>query len=197
MKLGKLGFKAWAMSAALLCAVAALPLALATPVVYGFESFNDLDMVSSLVGGLTFSNTTVLQAGASLDEFEFAPRSGINVVFDNGGPITIDFASPVFSVGGYFNYVAGLSFSAYDSATGLLGTDVAAFANNTALSGDASSSTNKLFSFSSAGGLIARVVSTGGNPLGGSFTLPILPRNRSHPLSDSPSNSHQGQYESI
>lgn len=174
MKSGKLGFTSLVMSAAVFCAAAAPQLALATPVVYGFESFNDLDMVTSLVGGLTFSNTTVIQAGASLNEFEFPPRSGMNVVFDNGGPITIDFASPVFSVGGYFNYVAGLSFSAYDSANGLLGTDVSDFAINTALSGDVGSTPNEFLNFSSASGLIARVVITGGDPLGASFTLDDL-----------------------
>ena len=171
MKSGKLGFNV--MSLAVLCTAVVMPLAQATPVVYGFDAFNDGDLLTSLGGGVTLSNTTVIQAGLSLNETEFPPRSGSNVVFDSGGPITIDFASPVFSVGGYFSYVVGLTFSAYDIANGLLGTDFSAFSVNTALSGDVGSAPNEFLGFSSAGGLIARVVITG-DPLGGLFTLDDL-----------------------
>src|SRR5580700_6502590 len=47
--------------------------------------------------GLTFTNTTVISAGISLNEFEFPPHSGSNVAFDDGGPITIAFTNPVLS----------------------------------------------------------------------------------------------------
>lgn len=171
MKLGKLGFNA--ISVVVLCAAGAIPLAQAAPMVYGFDAFNDGDFVTSLGGGVTLSNAQALQSGASLNEFEFPPRSGSNVVFDNGGPITINFASSVISVGAYFTYGSGLTFSAYDSANVLLGMDVADYFANTALSGDAGSSPNEFLSFDSAGGLIARVVITG-DLLGASFTLDDL-----------------------
>ena len=161
-----------ALLAAAFC-VTGLGAAQATPVVYNFEAFSDSDVLTNQIAGLSFSNTTVLTAGISLNELEFPPISGSNVVFDSGGALTIDFASPVFSVGGHFSYVTGLSFSAYDSLNNLLGTQLSSFGSNLLVSGDVGSMPNELLSFSSVGGLISRVVITG-NVAGGSFVMDDL-----------------------
>ena len=163
----------------LLLLLATLPLlasmnqASAAPIVYGFDTFADSASITNQIAGMTFTNTIVLKAGVSLNDAEFPPRSLDGVVSDNGGAITISFATPVFSVGGYFNYVAGLTFSAYDNSNNLLGTDLADFASNLALSGNLGSSPNELLSLSNAFGQIARVVITG-DGLGGSFTMDDL-----------------------
>src|SRR5580698_1855718 len=77
-------------------------------VTLNFEDFPDgtpipdSTSITTQFPGLTFTNTTVITAGISLNEFEFPPRSGSNVAFDDGGPITIAFASPTSSFSGYF-----------------------------------------------------------------------------------------------
>lgn len=145
----------------------------AAPVVYDFDSFSDSTPITNQIADLSFAQTTAITAGVSLNEFEFPPRSGTGVVFDDGGAITIDFAIPVFSVGGYFNYAIGLTFSAFDLGNNLLGSDVTSFASNLALSGEPGSSPNEFLSFSSGSGLIARVVITG-DVAGSSFTMDDL-----------------------
>ena len=68
-----------------------------------FETFPDgtpipdSTSITTQFPGLIFTNTTVITAGISLNEFEFPPHSGTNVAFDDGGPISIDFASPISS----------------------------------------------------------------------------------------------------
>ena len=57
--------------------------------VIDFEILASLESVTSQFAGLTFSNSTTLTAGISLNEFDFPPHSGDNVVSDDGGPITI------------------------------------------------------------------------------------------------------------
>ena len=115
----------------------------------------------------------MLRAGGGLNDIEFPPRSGAGVVLDAGGAITINFATPVFSVGGYFTYLIGLTFSAFNSSNTLLGTDTSNFTSNLALSGSLGSNPNELLSFSDVAGQIARVVITA-ETLGSSFTLDDL-----------------------
>lgn len=145
----------------------------AAQVAYGFDTFADGAAITTQISGLTFVNATAIKAGVSLNELEFPPRSGDTVLFDDGAPIIINFAAPVFRVGGYFNYSAGLNFSAYDSLNQLLGFDASDFATNLALSGDAGSSPNEFLGFNSTSGRISRVVITG-DVSGGSFTLDDL-----------------------
>ena len=173
--------------AALIVAVLAAQttLASAAPVVYPFDTFTDGTSITNQISGLTFAHTTVLTAGLSLNEFEFPPHSGDSVVFDDGGPTTIDFGIPVFSVGGYFTYVSGLTFSAYDSVNNLLGTDLASFVSNLALSGDVGSSPNEFLSVNDALGRITRVVITGAST-GGSFTLDDLTVGAGNAVSEPP-----------
>ena len=76
-----------------------LPVSLCAGIVtLDFEGFPDGTLLTNQYSGLTFTNATVLMAGISLNEFEFPPRSGVNVVSDNGAPILISFSTPVPSL---------------------------------------------------------------------------------------------------
>ena len=157
---------------ALLVILAAAPHAAnAAPITIDFESLNDGDAVTNQFLGLTFSNTTVLTAGVSLNELEFPPFSGSDVAYDKSGPVRIDFTSAVTSVGGYFNYAVPLTLSAFNSSNVFLGSVSSAFNANLALSGDVGSSPNEWLAFSGVG--IAYVVLSG-DVSGASFTLDNL-----------------------
>ncbi len=70
-----------------------------------FEGLNDGDAVTTQFAaqGVIMSNSTVLTAGASLNEFEFPPASGINVAVDDGGPLTLTFSVPIQFSGWLFH----------------------------------------------------------------------------------------------
>ena len=133
----------------------------------------DGEQVTNQYGGPTFTNATAITAGFSLNEVEFPPVSGASVVFDDGGAMTIDFATPVRSVFGYFTYATPLtlSFIAFD-LTEVLVPVTSAFVANLALSGDVGSLPNELLGARSLGGI--RAVTIAGDPAGGSFTLDDL-----------------------
>ncbi|MEQ1758240.1 MAG: PEP-CTERM sorting domain-containing protein [Vicinamibacterales bacterium] len=157
---------------ALVSFLGAVPqLALAGPITIDFDTLADGDLVISQFTGLTFSNATVLTAGISLNEFEFPPQSGNNVVFDDGGPMRVDFASPVVSVSGYFNYLAPVTLSAFDALDSPLGTVSSAFASNLALSGDLGSLPSEWLALSA---LDISYITLTADAFGGSFTLDNL-----------------------
>lgn len=159
---------------ALLCAASISNAALAMPVVFGFDGFSDGTSMSNQYAGLQFSYATVLHTGASLNDSAFPPHSLHGVVLDDGGPIAIRFSAPVFSVGGYFTYLSGMTFSAYDSNDQLLATLVGAYASNAADgSGDTASRANEFLQIRNAAGLISRVTLTSDRN-GGSFVLDDL-----------------------
>ena len=134
-----------------------------------FEAFTDGDVITNQVTEVTFANAMVLTAGVSLNEFEFPPRSGTNVVFDDGGPMSITFTSPLASFGGYFTYLAPLTLEAFSPANVLLGSVTSAFSANLALSGDPGSSTNEFLQLAFASGIGSVTIT--GDPAGGSFVL--------------------------
>ena len=76
-------------------------LASAAPVVIDFDAFSDSTVLSNQIPGLAFLNLIVLKAGVSLSEFDFPPKSGLNVISDYNAPITISFLAPVSSVSGF------------------------------------------------------------------------------------------------
>lgn len=135
-----------------------------------FDNLADLDPVTNQYSGfgVSFSNATVLTAGLSLNELEFPPLSGQNVVFDDGGPITIDFLALVTDAGGYFTYNTALTISAYDSFNNLIGTIDSGVSSNFISSGSLIPP-NEYLHIAFAGG-ISQLVITGGAE-GGSFTL--------------------------
>lgn len=161
------------MATAFVVAVLGLALPLSSEaLVINFDALSDGAVVTNQFSGLTFSNTTALTAGLSLNELEFPPRSGTNVVLDTGGAISILFGTPETSVGGYFTYLQPITMTAFDASNAVLGSVTSAFTSNLALSGDLGSSPNEFLSLVSAGG-IARVTIAGG--VGGfSFTLDDL-----------------------
>jgi len=137
-----------------------------------FESLFDGDLVTNQFPGLTFSNATALTAGITLNEFEFPPNSGVNVVADEGGPISIAFTTPATAVSGFFTYLIPLTLTAFDAANTAVAMDTSDFNSNLVLSGDPMSLPNELLTVAFAGG-ISRVTIEG-DPLGGSFALDDL-----------------------
>lgn len=156
--------------AAVALALCANVTALATPV--DFEGYSDLHPFTNEIAGLTFANASVLTAGISLNEFEYPPRSGTNVVFDDGGSLAIEFAMPVTSILAYLSYASRVTLDVYDAGSNLVGTTTSLFMNNLALSGDSGSSPNEALSVLIAGGF-SRAVFTG-DVASGSFTLDDL-----------------------
>lgn len=156
--------------ALLLCALPAR----ASLVSYDFESFDDLTPLSGQISGLTFTNATVLKAGFSLNELSFPPNSGANVVFDDGGAITIDFDQPVFGIAARFTYLTTLTLSIFDDSHAELGRVTSAFASNEgAGAGSVGSSPNDHLALTNLAGRISRLTITG-NLAGGSFVLDDL-----------------------
>jgi hypothetical protein len=150
----------------LLALAGAAPLTAGT-ITLDFEGFSDSTSLTTQYPGLTFTNTTIITAGISLNEFEFPPRSGSNVAFDDGGPIFISFDNPILSFGGYFTYAEPLTLAAFDSTSTQVATAVSLFSNNEALSGDLGSSPNEFLQVSFASGISSVTIT--GNPGGGSF----------------------------
>lgn len=146
----------------LLALVTAASLGLATPAraaTIDFESFSDLDALTTQVSGLVFNDFTILTSGAmggSLNEFDYPPRSGNNVAAGLNGSSSISFTSAISSFSGFFTYDGTLSLAFYDGAT-LLQTITSAFAANYASSANAP---NELLQFSAAN--ITQVIITGG-----------------------------------
>jgi len=157
---------------------AALPLLLAAAVpgsldaantTVTFEGLPDSTVLATQYPGLTFSNTIILSAGITLNEFEFPPHSGSNVASDNAGPITITFASPVESVSGYFTYSVPLTIQAFDASNNLLASAVSRFSSNEALSGVAGRVAGEPLAVNASAN-IAKIVITGAAS-GTSFTM--------------------------
>jgi hypothetical protein len=137
-----------------------------------FDALVSREAVTTQYPGLVFQNARVLTAGISVNDEELPPRSGVNVAFDDSGPMSVHFASPVLSVGGFFTYTSPITLEAFDAFDVSLGTVVSAFSSNLGLSGELGSLPNELLTFASALG-IASITITGSLD-GGSFTLDDL-----------------------
>jgi hypothetical protein len=144
----------------------------------GFETFPDGTPIADSTSittefpGLTFTNTTVISAGISLNEFEFPPHSGTNVAFDDGGPISITFSSPISSFSGYFTYDEPLTLAAFDSLDDQVAITTSLFSSNDALFGDPGSSPNQFLQVNFASGISSVIIT--GDPAGGSFVMDDL-----------------------
>jgi hypothetical protein len=141
----------------------------ADSVTINFEGFADGTLITTQYAGLTFSNAVIATAEVSLDEFEFPPHSGVNVVVDSGGPITIVFSSAVSSFDAFFTYSVPLTLDAFDSSNSLVASTNSLFSSNEGLSGVPGSSPNELMQVSVSGGISS--VEILGSPSGGSFTM--------------------------
>jgi len=134
-----------------------------------FEGFVDSTILTNQIAGLTFTNAIILSRGISLNEFEFPPKSGDNVVSDNGGPISIVFNPAVGDFNGFFTYSVPFNLRAVSPTNVQVGSVNSTFSNNMALSGVAGSAPNQNLAVSSPA-TIANVIMTG-DPAGSSFTL--------------------------
>jgi hypothetical protein len=141
----------------------------ADPITIDFEGYSDGDSVGSSIPGFVFFNATVLSSGVSLNQFEFPPHSGINVVFDDGGPLTIDFGFLVSSFSAYFTYAEPLTLGAFDASSNLVASAFSSFGSNLALSGDPGSSPNELLQLTDSTGFNSVAIT--GDPAGGSFVM--------------------------
>jgi hypothetical protein len=110
--------------------------------------------------GITFTEATILIAGDSLNELEFPPKSGANVVFDDSGPMNIFFSAPVQQVEACFTYATPLTLSFFNSSNASIGNISSMFSSNMALSGNSGSSPNELLGLIYLPG-IARLSITG------------------------------------
>jgi len=153
----------------------------ASALVLNFDTLADLEAVTQQYAGagVSFQNATALTAGFSLNEGEFPPRSGQNVLFDDGGGMTIMFSPGVFDVGGYFTYVVPLTLHAYDGGGALLGSLASAFQSNLAVSGDPGSSPNEFLELATTRQIARLTIS--GDPGGSSFVLDDLTISRALP----------------
>lgn len=136
-----------------------------------FETLSDSEVVTNQYAGLgvTFSNAIAYTAGISLNEVDFPPHSGLNVVSDNGGPMGVTFSAPQANVSAYFTYTVPLTLSFYDALNNLEGTVNSAFSSNFVSSGNPP---NEFLSFAWVSG-ISEVVITG-DPSGSSFVMDDL-----------------------
>ena len=137
-----------------------------------FEGPSDLTALTNEYTGVIFSNATAITAGMTLNESEFPPHSGTNVVFADGGEMTIAFTTPVTNVGAYFTYEGLLTLSFYDSLDNLEGTLNSAFSSNFVSSGNPP---NEFLSFASASGISKAIIL--GDPTGASFVMDDLTLN--------------------
>lgn len=141
-------------------------LAFSAPIVLNFDSFSDGDVLSNQILGLTFTNAMILSAGFSLNEVDFPPYSGANVLIDLGGPMRIDFSTLVLSFSGFFTYTGPITLQGFDSANNLVASVSSAFSNNTVGFGGVP---NELVGLNFAGGIQTVLIT--GDSAGFSFTL--------------------------
>jgi hypothetical protein len=85
-----------------------------------FESFTDSSPLTNEVSGFTFSGGTVLTAGVSLNEFDYPPSSGENVLAAFLGSLTVSADTPFDQFSASFTFEEVLNFSGFDDLGNLL-----------------------------------------------------------------------------
>ena len=128
-----------------------------------FESMAEGQPVAAQVNGITFTNATVLQAAASLNEVEYPPHSGSKVACDVGGPMTINFTTPVGSITGFFTHQKSITIQ----GIGVLGNALEKVSSSASI---LSSSESLTANFS---GPTSKIIITS-DPGGSSFTVDDL-----------------------
>jgi hypothetical protein len=152
-------------TAALLFSVS---IAEASSIKLDFEGFPDLTTLTNQYPDLTFSNAVVLSSGLSLNEFEYPPNSGSNVVVDDGSAIKIEFGTPISSFGGYFTYASAVTLKAFGADSVELASITSAFNTNYIDDPDPSSIPNEFLQVV-AFGIKSIIIS--GDVAGSSFAL--------------------------
>lgn len=85
-----------------------------------FEQFTDTFPLTNEVSGLTFSGGNVLTAGVSLNEFDYPPSSGSNVLAALLGSLTVNADTPFDQFSASFTFEDSLNFSGFDNLGNLL-----------------------------------------------------------------------------
>jgi hypothetical protein len=140
--------------------------------VIDFEDLNDSTSVTTQYPNLVFARATAISARLSLNEIESPPHSGDNVIFDDGGPMLITFATPVGSVSGFFTYSNKVTMVGFDQNNLQVAAASSKFNNNFGASSEAGATHNELVAITHEKG-IASVLITGA-PGGSSFALDDL-----------------------
>ncbi len=122
--------------------------------------------------GLAFEHAITLTAGVNLDDYDYPPHSGSNVLSDNGAPITLTFSTPAAFFSFYTTYGVPLTVTFFDTDGALLEELFSASSSNGLVSGDPGSQPNELITYTDDSG-IGAVVMTGA-ALGQSFVLDDL-----------------------
>lgn len=145
------------------------PQALAT--VVGFEGLDDSTPVTNQFAGdgVSFLNATVLKAGVTLNETEFPPLSGENVVFDDGGAISVWFAQPASQVAAFLTYTVAVTLTAFDALDNPVGSVSSSFAENFVSTGNPP---NEMLAVAFAPGI--HHITIWGSDIGASFVLDDL-----------------------
>ncbi len=144
----------------------------------GFEGLTDGTVVSTQYSGLgvTFSGGPQVEtSGVSLNQFDFPPHSGSNVLANidvnsgaSTGPISGTFSSTMESIGGYFTYVDPVTLEVFDSKGNLVDSATSlTSANYTSAPG----TPNEFISISLPTGFSSFEIIGNPNPNGGTFTL--------------------------
>ena len=138
----------------------------AAPIFIDFEAFAEGEVPTGL--DVTFSNALVLTSGAiggSLNDFDFPPRSDFNVAYDDAGPMTLQFLTPIVSFSGFFTYNSQLTLTAFKDGV------VVGIASSSATQNfvSAGGTGNELLSLFSAGGITSLEIF--GSATGGSFVM--------------------------
>jgi hypothetical protein len=128
-----------------------------------FEGMPDMVSVTNQYAplGVNFQEGIILTAFSSLNEVDFPPHSGDQVLGDDMGPIVANFITPVSYSGAYFTYSKTLNLYAYDSSDNLITTASSLAYDNYG--------ENEFISLSSVTPISRLVIA--GNPLGGSFIM--------------------------
>ena len=147
------------------------PIATAVPITLDFEGFADGTSLTNQYAaqGVTFSNATVIQSGLSLNEFEFPPVSGQNVIFDDGGFIWAMFDSLVSDLTIHLTYTVPVTLVAFDAANLEVATVSSLYSENFVSSGNLP---NEMLTIAFPSGF--RSIQIRGNAIGGSFVADNL-----------------------
>ncbi|MDX2186015.1 MAG: hypothetical protein SFV32_03710 [Opitutaceae bacterium] len=159
------------MKTILLSSLAVFTAAGASAGTIDFESIPDLENVTTQYSskGITFGNATALTAGISLNEFDFPPRSGTNVIVDSGGPLVGSFDAPVEFVEAFLTYTLPVTFSVFDVKGNLLASLISQYTDN--LQTGSNPSNEKFYLASNVG---IGSFSFAGGAFGNSFALDDL-----------------------
>lgn len=88
-----------------------------------FDTLTDLSSIFQQyqAQGVTFTNAIALEAGLSLNDLLFPPRSGNVAAAPTNTSITLTFNGTTNFVSGYFTYASAVALQAYDAANTLVG----------------------------------------------------------------------------